>query len=414
VGSTSQDGITLSEPSTRSASSGELSRLRGRLARARTLEDVSAPLTALLARVYRPGCRFELFLGRDGQLAPTLHVNGEARESRLLLASLRTRLLASARSLDEPQVLAEHETSGHRPVLSAPVLGPEDELAGLVVVEGAPHHPAFQGMELVALEGIAALISASLPSLHRTGGDEALERRALDREAACRVQRGFMSSRLPPGAGVTAYAEYRPAFEVGGDFYSVSYLGDRVVSATIGDVSGNGVSAALLMSRVTADVERVVAGGARPAAVLTAVNDALSSGASDMFVTAACARIDAAQRRLTVANAGHLPVIVRRASGEVFTFGGASGTPLGMLPCEYGEDELLLEGGDIILLFTDGLLEALDHPSGHRGLELLVAEVHAAGHDPAAIDERLRMTVDRARLEHVLDDVTWVGLQLAP
>jgi serine phosphatase RsbU (regulator of sigma subunit) len=61
---------------------------------------------------------------------------------------------------------------------------------------------------------------------------------------------------------------------------------------------------------------------------------------------------------------------------------------------------------------TDGLLEALDPPTGHRGMELLVDEVLAAGHDPAAINERIRASVERARESHALDDVTWVELQL--
>jgi serine phosphatase RsbU (regulator of sigma subunit) len=291
------------------------------------------------------------------------------------------------------------------------VLGIDDDFLGLLVVEGAPHHPAFDRLEVVALEGISAMLSAALPSAMRLGAGQ--DRRALDREAASRLQRGFMSSRLPPGAGVVACAEYRPAFEVGGDFYAVSYLGEGVVSATIGDVSGNGVSAALLMSRVTAEVERAVAARVSPAEILGTVNGSLGSGPPEMFVTAACARIDARRRRLTLASAGHVPIVIRRACGEVFAVGGASGTPLGMLPsCTYAEDELLVDRGDIMLLFTDGLLEALDHPSGHRGMELLREEIHCADHDTAAINERLRATVDRARHRYALDDVTWLALQI--
>jgi serine phosphatase RsbU (regulator of sigma subunit) len=146
--------------------------------------------------------------------------------------------------------------------------------------------------------------------------------------------------------------------------------------------------------------------------VLSQVHARLAPTAGDMFVTAACLKIDVNRRRLTVANAGHLPMIVRRANDEVFTFGGASGVPLGMMSCEYAEDDLVIERGDIFLLMTDGLLEALDPPTGHRGMELLVDEVYAAGHDTATINDRIRAAVERARESHTLDDVTWVGLQL--
>lgn len=387
-------------------------RTRARLSGVRSLAELREQLATVLSLLFRgAGTRFELFVARGDHLLPTTDDADEARVFRGLLASLRTRLHTSGRALSEPQVLAAAETSGRRAVITAPVHGASDDVLGLLVVEGEASRGEFTGLELVALEGVAALAAGALQRLE-PGNASKRERRDLDRVAACKVQRGFMSSRLPPGIGITARAEYLPAFDVGGDFYSVKYLGDRTITATIGDVSGNGVAAALLMSRVTADVERLVSGGASPASVLSSVHAALAADVGDMFVTAACVRIDGARRRLTVANAGHLPMIVRRANDEVFTFGGASGVPLGMMACEYAEDELLLERGDIFLLLTDGLLEALDPPTGHRGMELLVDEVLAAGHDAAAINDRVRGAVERARAAHPLDDVTWLALQL--
>jgi serine phosphatase RsbU (regulator of sigma subunit) len=398
--------VTAEEPSA-------LSRTRARLTGARTVAELREQLTAVIALLYRSGSRSELFVARGEHLLPSTEDSTEARVFRGVLASVRTRLHASGRSLSEPQALVAHETTGRRAVITAPIHGPSDDLVGLLVVEGAPSRAAFERVEHVALEGVASLAALALQRLEPTGTTTTSRaRRDLDRVAACNVQRGFMSSRLPPGIGVTARAEYLPAFDVGGDFYSVKCLADGSVTATIGDVSGNGVAAALLMSRVTADFERFVASGASPADVLSQIHTRLLSTAGDMFVTAACVKIDASRRRLTVANAGHLPMIVRRANDEVFTFGGASGVPLGMMSCEYAEDDLLIERGDIFLLLTDGLLEALDPPTGHRGMELLVDEVYAAGHDTAAINDRIRAAVDRARESHTLDDVTWVGLQL--
>jgi serine phosphatase RsbU (regulator of sigma subunit) len=221
-----------------------------------------------------------------------------------------------------------------------------------------------------------------------------------------------MSNVLPPDAGVTAHAEYLPAFDVGGDFFTVKHVGERTVVAAIGDVCGNGVSAALVMSRVAADIERALVAGERPSAVLNKVNGTLAGSDAERFVTAACLRLDTEARRLSVANAGHLPLVVRRADGEVFACAGASGMPLGMFPGEYFEEELALEPRDIVLLMTDGLLEALDHPTGHRGLQLLLGDIRTAPHHAGVISERIRAVVERARSRHEVDDVTWVALQL--
>jgi serine phosphatase RsbU (regulator of sigma subunit) len=389
---------------------GALSRVRRRLSRVHSFDEACAQLASITAGLFRRGTRCELFVRRGGELVPSMrHEPAERRAGRTLLASLRTRLLATGRALSEPQALAAYETAARRPVMSAPVLDASEELAALLVVEGTPDQAEFDRMELVALEAISTMLSSALPP---AAAERAQARKENDRRTARQLQRGFMSSALPSDAGVTACAEYLPAFDVGGDFYSVTYLGDRSVNVTIGDVSGNGVPAALLMSRVTAEIEQAVSSGASPADVLSSVHTRLSGRAGDMFVTAACVHIDARRRWLTMANAGHVPLVVRRASGDVLTFGGPSGTPLGMLSCDYAQDDLALEKGDIILLVTDGLLEALDHPTGHRGLELLIDQVHAAGHDPTAIGDHLRSIVHQVRKEHALDDVTWLALQL--
>jgi serine phosphatase RsbU (regulator of sigma subunit) len=221
-----------------------------------------------------------------------------------------------------------------------------------------------------------------------------------------------MSSSLPPGIGVSAHTEYLPAFDVGGDFYGLTDLGGGRVGAAIGDVSGNGVSAALVMSRVASDIQRALVAGDAPATVLAAVNGGMLDAESEMFVTASCMRLDTRSRRLTVANAGHLPVVVRRASGEVFTCGEASGTPLGMLPAEYDEEEIHLDAGDIVLLMTDGVIEALEQPNGQMGMEFLIEHVRRAPHAPLLVSDRIRGAVEAARRRKTLDDVTWITLQL--
>jgi serine phosphatase RsbU (regulator of sigma subunit) len=148
--------------------------------------------------------------------------------------------------------------------------------------------------------------------------------------------------------------------------------------------------------------------------VLQDVNDSLADIEADTFVTAACICLDQAARTLTISNAGHIPVVVRRASGEVFDFGTASGTPLGVMPCEYTEERLDIRPKDIVLLMTDGLVDALDCPSDRSGSRRLHRLVATAPHDPAAINAIVLKAATQASSAQSRDDVTLVALQFDP
>ncbi len=388
---------------------GFLARTPGRILAARTLGELRELLATILGGLYAADTACDLYVvDRSRELAPVRSGDGGQ-----LLASLRSRLVTTRRLLERSLTFPALRALRRGALMSAPLLDAAEEPIGLVVVSASPGEREFTHRDLSVLEGISGLLSLALQRLRSEHRRTTPARTELDREAACRVQRSLMGGCLPPGIGLTARAEYLPAFDVGGDFYTLKHLGDRTVGVAIGDVSGNGVSAALMMSRVASDIERAIVAGDSPSALLGKVNAGLTDRETEMYVTASCIRIDAAERTLTLSNAGHLPMIVRRASGEVFTCGGASGTPLGMLPCDYEEEELRLEAKDIVLLMTDGLLEALDHPSGHTGMKILMNLVHEAPHDPGLIHERIRVAVDRARSRHDLDDVTWVGLQFA-
>ncbi len=377
---------------------------------ARTPVDLRAQLATVLAGAF-PDARFELYvLDADANLAP-LPGPGVARPgSRKLLAALRARVLEAHHDLTDPLVLPALPELRGCTAMSAPLVDDAGAFLGLVVLERGPEKPDFSVADLGVLEGIATLMA---PAVQRACPTERSRRRELDLRKACKLQRRLMSGTLPQGVGVTALVEYRPALGVGGDFYSLRYLGGGLVSVAIGDVAGNGISAALVMSRVASDIERALGAGDAPAAVLGRINGELADADSELFVTASCLRVDTVSRTMTAANAGHLPVVVRRASGEVFTCGGASGTPLGIERCDYDDEEIGLEPGDIVLLATDGLLEALDHPSGFRGLERLLDLLREGPHDARAVHDRLCATVDEARRLHDLDDVTWVALQIA-
>jgi serine phosphatase RsbU (regulator of sigma subunit) len=394
---------------------GILYRTPGRIVAAQTEEELRDLLSNALRGLYRNLMRYELFVSDPrGNLVPVVRLGeGQYGGGLKLLASLKSRLLMKDEQglIGEAHLFPALHGVKRGSLMSAPLLDAR-EVIGLIVAETAPGSTDFTIFDLHVLEGIAALFSLALQRLRSKETEYFHASVELDLKSASKVQRGLMSQRLPADIGVTAHAEYLPAFDVGGDFYELTYLGDGKIGGAIGDVSGKGVSAALIMSRVSSDVRRALRSGDGPSTVLKNVNASLADVESEIFVTASCIRLDARSRRLTVANAGHLPLIVRRAAGEVFTFGPPSGTPLGMMPCDYTDDEITLEPLDIVLLMTDGLVEALDRPSDRMGMELLLGLIKYAPHDPKLVNARILEAVQKMHGTKSLDDVTLVALQL--
>ncbi len=239
----------------------------------------------------------------------------------------------------------------------------------------------------------------------------ARERLEQELEVAQLIQQQFLPKRLPelPGWHVAAY--YRAAREVGGDFYDFIELPDRQVALVVGDVTGHGVPAALVMattrSILRGDAPRLVS----PAAVLARANELLYGDIPpNMFVTCLYAVLEPATGRLRYANAGHDLPYVRGEEGVRELR--ATGMPLGcMAGMSYEEKETVLEPGESLLLHSDGIAEAHDPGRkmfGFPRMRDVVAEVPSG---QSLIDELLN---DLARFTgpgwEQEDDITLVTL----
>src|SRR5262249_27259401 len=132
------------------------------------------------------------------------------------------------------------------------------------------------------------------------------------------IQKSFLPEQLPDAPGIEFFTEYRPAYSVGGDFYDVFRLSPRKIGIFVGDVSGKGVAAALLMARVSSDLRAAALAEPEPAQALARVNEAvLERRQHDTFVTAIYLTMDVTTRRVVLANAGHPLPLVKRADGSV-------------------------------------------------------------------------------------------------
>jgi serine phosphatase RsbU (regulator of sigma subunit) len=201
----------------------------------------------------------------------------------------------------------------------------------------------------------------------------------LDLELARGVQRGFLPLRTPEVPGYEFFAHYESAYEIGGDYYDFILLPHMQVAVLLGDVAGKGVAAALLMAKLCADARFCMLTERDPATAVTRLNSLMNqSGIVDRFVTLVAAVLDPLNHTVTLVNAGHPPpLIYRRASrtAEEAIGNELAGLPLGVLDnSEYASCQVSLEPGDSILIFSDGVTEAVNV----QGLQLQTQGVYAA------------------------------------
>src|SRR5215208_5105085 len=209
---------------------------------------------------------------------------------------------------------------------------------------------------------------------------EAQERLRIEQEL--RIARLIQQTLLPKSAPeledyqIAAY--YRPAREVGGDFYDFLELEDGRLGLVVGDVSGKGIPAAMVMAN-TRSVLRTVAqgGGIAPGEVLAEANEILYPDIpSNMFVTCFYGVLDPSSDTFTYANSGHdLPYLRRKVEAEELR---ARGMPLGLMPgMSYEEKKVVVDAGEGLLFYSDGLVEAHDPQGemfGFPRIRALVAE----------------------------------------
>jgi serine phosphatase RsbU (regulator of sigma subunit)/anti-sigma regulatory factor (Ser/Thr protein kinase) len=212
------------------------------------------------------------------------------------------------------------------------------------------------------LDSLAAQAAPALQvaQLVRRQEAEARARERIEQElrVATLIQQNFLPKQLPDYEGWQVAAHYRPAREVGGDFYDFIELPDGRLGIVIGDVTDKGVPAAMVMA-ATRSVLRASAGRlVRPGEVLSRVNELMCPDMpSKMFVTCLYGVLDVDTGKLVFANAGHNLPYVRTETGTVELR--ATGMPLGLMPgIEYEETEAMLEPGQSMLLHSDGVAEA--------------------------------------------------------
>ena len=248
-----------------------------------------------------------------------------------------------------------------RSVMCAPLLTPDGQTLGILQLDTSDRRQ-FGQEDLDVLVAVAsqAAIAIQNAAMH----EDLLKQERVRRDLllAKRVQTSFLPAAVPSIASYEFFAYYQAAYEVGGDYYDFVPLPGGRLAIALGDVSGKGVPAALMMAKFSGDTRYCILTEESPAAAAGALNDLLcAAGIDERFITLSLGVLELGGGVLSLCSAGHLPVLVRRASGAVEEVAGeaVAGFPLGILPDQrYQQARVALSPGDVVLVYSDGVPDA--------------------------------------------------------
>jgi sigma-B regulation protein RsbU (phosphoserine phosphatase) len=248
-----------------------------------------------------------------------------------------------------------------RSLLCAPLIY-QGKKIGVVQVLNPVGRTAFEELELEPFSAYGTLAATAIDKVRSLERQIEQQRSAQECAWAREIQTSFLPQTLPERDDLHFAAAYRPALNVGGDFYDVLETGPDELYFVIGDVSGKGVPAALLMAQAISTLRSIIAPGLAPATVLERWNALLCQHTvRGMFITALLGRANVYERRLELANAGHCPPFRVSPEGKVSESPLPGSAPLGILPqLEPSRLDVTLSSREWMVFYTDGLSESFD------------------------------------------------------
>lgn len=261
---------------------------------------------------------------------------------------------------------------GIRSVLAVPLSVDERHVFGLIYADSPTHEVTFSTEHLDILTTLASVASIRVENASLL--DARIERERMERELelATEIQQRFQPSSSPVVDGYEFQGISFSCYEIGGDYYDFIPRHDGKLMVALGDVSGKGTSASLLMSSLHAAIHGQVAAKTPLQQMVTSVNLYLAENTpANRFITLFVAELDPATGDLMYINAGHNPPLVGRANGTVEQLG-AGGLPLGLMSfAEYDSGSVHLDPGDVLFIYSDGVSEANNINEDEFGMDRL-------------------------------------------
>ena len=260
--------------------------------------------------------------------------------------------------------------SGLRTVMAAPMVC-ENTVLGLIQLDSSNPDHQFSSADMALFLGVAgqAALALGKARLHDQLVAQVLLQKDL--QMAERIQHSFLPKASPQVAGYRFAQSYFAARHIGGDYYDFVRVSDSALAIAVADVSGKGVAAALYMAKLSSEMRFHARGCLSAGAVVTALNRALAEEMeSGMFVTLALLILQPEMRNLIVCSAGHLPPLL--CSRDGLRASSPGNIPIGVFEdSRFGETEHMVQAGDRVMLYTDGVTEAMNKDGILFGAEQL-------------------------------------------
>jgi serine phosphatase RsbU (regulator of sigma subunit) len=315
----------------------------------------------------------------------------------------------------DPRFQQQHSIllGGIRSVMAVP-LAVEGRVAGMIYVDSPYGTSRFTEQDLQLLTLIAGVAAIRIENMRLLEVQQEKKRLAEELEVAKEIQLRLHPASSPALPGYDLVGMSFPCFEVGGDYYDFIEKHDGRFVIALGDVSGKGTGAALLMSSLHAAVRAQTTTRLSSSEIVSEINQYIYDNTpSNRYVTLLYGELDARTHQLIYINAGHNPPLLVRASGEVTRLD-VGGFPVGITPdVEYREGWVQLEPGDVLVVYSDGVTESLNEQEEEFGEARLIEVVQKNRGRTAAglrdrIDEALTRFVGKAKS---VDDLTLVILK---
>jgi phosphoserine phosphatase RsbU/P len=303
---------------------------------------------------------------------------------------------------------------GLRCVMCAPMIC-EGTVLGLIQLDSSNPNTQFSRADMALFLGIAGQTALAFgkAKLHEELSAQMLLQNDL--QMAERIQRSFLPKALPHIPGYSFAESYSAARHIGGDYYDFIQISDNAVGIAMADVSGKGVAAALYMAKLSSEMRFHARGCLSAGVVLRSLNRSLVEEMEiGMFVTLALLILDRGNRILTISSAGHLPPLLRSGSGSVSELKIPKSVPLGVLDdYEFGETQYTLKSEDSVLLYTDGVTEAMDKTGKMFGIARLKQVMAGGGKHAQDILSGINLAVAEHTAGHPQsDDLAMVCLSV--
>jgi serine phosphatase RsbU (regulator of sigma subunit) len=390
-----------------------LMRINSNLSNTLAIEDVLPKVLASLFDIFPAADRgFVVMENEQGDLIPrwvktrTAHDETETiRISRTIIREAMDRgesilsMDASEDSrFDSSQSIADFSI---RSMICAPLTDSEGKPFGALQIDSTQGHGQFREEDTDLLTGVAA--QAGIVINNAQMHERALRQKEVEQDLklAIEVQMAFLPQSPPEAVGFRVRSFYQAANHIGGDYFDYIDLAGGRVAVVVADVVGHGVAAAMFMAKLSAETRFCLASEPTVAKAIIKLNDRMSRLHVERFITFLVFVIDPRSDHVTIVNAGHMAPVVRSASGGGISEPSEeeSGLPIAIDDgIEYESVEFEMAAGDLAVLYTDGINEAMNDTDEEFGMEN-VRKLTAEGGEADDVKDRIVESV----LNHVGD-----------